>query len=74
MEEKLWWNMLLVWTFGLSGIALMFIGYWVFDKLTPRIDFAKELVDKANIAVGIMIGSLLLGIAIIVAAVMVGGS
>ena len=72
MAETFWWHMLNLWAFGLSGIALMFIGYWVFDKLTPRIDFAKELVEKTNIAVAIMIGALLLGIAIILAATMVG--
>ena len=72
MAETFWWHLLSFWAFGLSGIALMFIGYWLFDKLTPRIDFAKELVEKANIAVAIMIGALLLGIAIILAATMVG--
>jgi putative membrane protein len=59
-----------LWAFGVSGILLMFVGYWVFDKLTPRIDFAKELVENKNVAVAIMIGSIIFGVAVIVAATM----
>lgn len=57
-----------LWAFGISGILLMFLGFWIFDKLTPRIDFAKELVDNRNVAVSIMVGSIILGVAVIVAA------
>jgi uncharacterized membrane protein YjfL (UPF0719 family) len=59
-----------LWIFGISGILLMFVGYFVFDKLTPRIDFAKELVENRNVAVAILVGSIILGVAIIVAAIM----
>ncbi len=48
--------------FGLIGIALLLLGYWLFDKITPRIDVQKELCEK-NVAVAIVIGALLLGIA-----------
>ena len=48
--------------FGLIGIALLLLGYWLFDKITPRLDVQKELCEK-NVAVAIVIGALLLGIA-----------
>lgn len=53
--------------FGLLGICIMIIGYLVFDKISP-IDFNKEL-EKNNIAMGIVIAGLLIGIAIIVSRV-----
>ena len=36
--------------------------YWIFDRVTPRLDVQKELSDK-NIAVAVVIGALLLSIA-----------
>ena len=63
-------GMVNLWAFGISGILLMFIGYWLFYKLTPRIDFAKELVENKNVAVAIMVASIVLGVAVIVAAIM----
>jgi putative membrane protein len=52
--------------FGAVGIVLLLLGYWLFDWITPRIDVQKELAEK-NLAVAIVVGSLLLGIAYIVA-------
>jgi putative membrane protein len=68
MSYEFWLNMGKLWAYAFSGILLMFLGYWLFDKLTPRIDFAKELVDNKNIAVAIMVGSIIMGVAVIVAA------
>jgi uncharacterized membrane protein YjfL (UPF0719 family) len=53
--------------FGLLGILIMAIGYIIFDKMIP-LDFNKEL-EKNNVAVGIVIAGLLIGIAIIVSRV-----
>ena len=52
--------------FGLVGIALLLLGYWLFDLITPRIDVQKELSEK-NVAVAVVVGALLLGIAYITA-------
>ena len=52
--------------FGLVGIVLLLLGYWLFDKITPRLDVQKELGEK-NVAVAVVIGALLLGIAYITA-------
>jgi uncharacterized membrane protein YjfL (UPF0719 family) len=53
--------------FGLLGIIILALGYLIFDKMIP-LDFNKEL-EKGNMAVGILIAGLLIGIAIIVSRV-----
>jgi putative membrane protein len=52
--------------YAILGVALMFISYKVFDKLSPKIDFEVEL-KKGNIAVAIFIAALFVSIALIVA-------
>jgi putative membrane protein len=47
------------------GVVLMFVSYRVIDRLTPEVDFPAEL-RKGNIAVGIVIASIFVAIAIIV--------
>jgi putative membrane protein len=66
LPEHFWGNLLASAVFGLVGIVLLLLGYLLFDVITPRIDVQKELTDK-NTAVAIVIASLLLGIAYIVA-------
>lgn len=53
--------------FGVLGIFIMALGYIIFDKMIP-LDFNKEL-EKGNMAVGILVAGLLIGIAIIVSRV-----
>jgi len=47
------------------GVALMFISYKVIDWLTPQVDFPAEL-RKGNIAVGIVVASIFVSIALII--------
>ena len=49
---------------ALLTIAFMAVGYKVFDKLTP-FDTSKQLAEK-NIAVGIVVGSIFVGLGIAV--------
>ncbi len=61
--------------FGLLAILLVVVGYKVFDKLTPKLDF-DDLINKGNIAMAIVIGSFILGLCLVVARVVsaiVGG-
>jgi putative membrane protein len=51
--------------FGIIAILLIIIGYITFDKLTPKLDF-NELLAKGNVAVGIVIGSFILGVCFVV--------
>jgi putative membrane protein len=53
--------------FGLLSIALAVLGFKVFDWITPRIDIQRELGEKHNIAVAIVVGAIVLGICHIVA-------
>ena len=57
--------------FGLLGIVLLMLGYKVFEWITPKLDVEQKL-QEGSIAVGIAVGSLLLAIAIVVAAAIVG--
>ena len=54
--------------FGLIAILLVVIGYKVFDKLTPRLNF-DDLLNKGNVAMAIVIGSFILGLCHVVARV-----
>jgi putative membrane protein len=52
--------------FGVLGIALLFLGYKIFDWLTPHLHIEKELTEK-NVAVAIVVGAMLIALSIIVA-------
>jgi putative membrane protein len=52
--------------FGFIAILLIVIGYKVFDKLTPQLDF-NDLVKKGNLAMAIVIGSFIIGLCYVVA-------
>ena len=54
--------------FGLIAILLVVVGYKVFDKLTPKLDF-DDLLNKGNLAMAIVIGSFILGLCHVVARV-----
>ncbi len=51
--------------FGIIAIALIVLGYIVFDKLTPKLDFC-DLLNKGNIALGIVVGSFILGLCYVI--------
>ena len=51
--------------FGIVAILLIIVGYVAFDKLTPKLDF-NDLLSKGNIALGIVIGSFILGLCYVV--------
>lgn len=63
-RTNLWSGVTASAVFGLVGIVLLLLGYWLFDLITPRLDVQKELAEK-NVAVAIVVGALLLGIAYI---------
>ena len=52
--------------FGVTGMVLLLVGYWLFEKITPRLDVEKELCEK-NVAVAMVVSALILGTAFIVA-------
>ena len=52
--------------FGLLGIALLALGFKVFERITPKLDVEEQL-KAGNIAVGVTVAAVLLAIGIIVA-------
>ena len=58
--------------FGLVGIGLTLAGFKLFDLITPGIKLEYELADKQNMAVAVVVASLIIGISIIVASI-IGG-
>ncbi len=51
--------------FGLLGIAMLALGFKVFEWITPKLQVEEEL-GKGNIAVGIVVAAVVLGISLIV--------
>jgi putative membrane protein len=57
--------------FGLIGIGLLLVGYFLFDLLARRLDVQQELA-KGNVAVAIVVAALLLAVAYIAAHAVLG--
>ncbi|HYE30066.1 MAG TPA: DUF350 domain-containing protein [Methylomirabilota bacterium] len=55
--------------FGVLGIAIVFVGFKLFDRLIVHVDLEKE-VAKGNVAAAVLGGAAIIAIAIIVAAAM----
>lgn len=51
--------------FGLIGIALLVLGFWVFDKLLTGCDFVAEIA-KGNVSAGIVSSAIIVGLSYIV--------
>ena len=54
--------------FGLAGIVLLIIGYYLWELITPY-NLRREIHENRNIAVAIVVAAFILGMAIIIAAV-----
>ena len=57
--------------YALVGVLMFWLSFLIIDRITPY-DLWKELVEKQNLALAIVVGAMLLGISIIVAAAVVG--
>jgi uncharacterized membrane protein YjfL (UPF0719 family) len=57
--------------FSLLGYAILGVGFWVFDWLTP-FKLWDEIIQNKNVALGIVTGLTALGLAIIVASAIHG--
>ena len=51
--------------FGILGIVLMLIGFKAFELVTTRVDIEKQLEER-NMAVGVVVAALLIGVSLIV--------
>lgn len=57
--------------FALVGVVVFWLCFVILDKLTPY-KLWEEIVEKQNVALGIVVGSMALGICLIVAAAIHG--
>lgn len=55
--------------FATIGIVIMLVVVVLLELATPKTDIWKEIVEKQNLALAILIGAFLLGIANIIASV-----
>lgn len=60
-------NLLLSVLFALMGFVLLFVGYRVFDALTPT-NISSRIFDDGNLAAAVLAGAFIIGLAIVVAA------
>jgi putative membrane protein len=58
-------SLLAVAVFGLLGIALLILGFKLFEWVTPKLHVEEELA-KGNVAVAIVVAAAILGVALIV--------
>jgi uncharacterized membrane protein YjfL (UPF0719 family) len=62
------WRLLLDATlFGITGIVLLIIGYYVWELITPY-NLRREIHENKNVAVAIVVAAFILGMAIVIAA------
>ncbi len=48
------------------GLIVFLVGFLVLDLLTPKVNIWRELTEKQNNAVAILVGACVIGIAIII--------
>ncbi len=57
--------------YAFVGMAVLYVGYRIFDMLTPT-DTQQKIFEEGNVAVGILVGAFIVGLAIIIAAAITG--
>jgi uncharacterized membrane protein YjfL (UPF0719 family) len=56
--------------FGVAGIALLIVGYYIWELVTPY-NLRRELQDNKNVAVAVVVAAFILGMAIVIAAALI---
>ena len=68
MEPAPLWRLLLdAALFGLSGIVLLIIGYYLWEIITPY-TLRREIHENRNVAAAVVVASFIVGMAIVIAA------
>jgi uncharacterized membrane protein YjfL (UPF0719 family) len=57
--------------YAVLGMILLYVGYKVFDMVTPT-DMQKKIFEENNTAVAITVGAFILGLAIVIHAALHG--
>ena len=56
--------------FGIAGIALLIVGYYIWELVTPY-NLRRELQEHKNLAVAVVVAAFILGMAIVIAAAII---
>jgi uncharacterized membrane protein YjfL (UPF0719 family) len=65
------WHLSLVVIYVLLGLAFFALAYFLIQKMTP-FSLRKEIEEDQNVALGVVLGAVVIGIALIVAAAIRG--
>jgi putative membrane protein len=69
-QAPLWRLMLDAALFGLAGIVLLIIGYYLWELITPY-NLRREIHENRNVAVAIVVAAFIIGMAIVIAAALI---
>lgn len=62
------WRLLLdVSVVGVAGIALLIVGYYIWELVTPY-NLRRELHENKNVAVAVVVAAFILGMSVVIAA------
>lgn len=64
-------QLIAVCVFALVGVAVLAVSVWCMARVAP-FSMQKEIEEDQNVALGIIVGSLILGISLIISAAIVG--
>jgi len=64
-------NFILSIVYAVLGMILLYVGYKVFDMVTPA-DMQKKIFEENNVAVAVTVGAFILGLAIVIGAAITG--
>ena len=67
-----WHNVLSALIFSGIGLAVYTLGFIILSLLTPKVHIWREINEEKNVAIAIFLGSIALGIAIIISAAVRG--
>ena len=57
--------------YAVLGMILLYVGYKVFDLVTPT-DMQKKIFEENNVAVAVTVGAFILGLAVVIGAAIHG--
>jgi putative membrane protein len=67
VPTPLWRLLLDAALFGLSGIVLLIIGYYLWEIITPY-NLRREIHENRNVAAAVVVAAFIVGMAIVIAA------
>jgi uncharacterized membrane protein YjfL (UPF0719 family) len=71
ITQEFWAHFMASIIYAVLGMGIFFVSYWVLDRVTP-FSLHKELADEHNTAIGIVVGSMMIGLGIIIGAAIHG--